>query len=217
MKRKSKEKILTLTQPTKFFLEDVEQIYSIIDEVTESVSVENDDYEFNNLQELLDIKSLSLTNLKLVGYKNYLPQIFFFVNPGSIYIRINKDETSLLGTIEKIKEIIGARKRHLIPSQTFLRSFALLPLILAISGLVIKLLIRNQDGVFYTLLGISLFLNVPYWFLNNLPKNQIILSYSKNLPSFWKRNSDTIIVAVITSILSLTIGYIFGKITGFIP
>jgi|WetSurMetagenome_2_1015567.scaffolds.fasta_scaffold299480_2 hypothetical protein len=217
MKRKSKEKILNINQPTRLFLEDLEQIYSIINDTMGSVSVENDDYEFENLQDLLELKSPSLTNLKLVGYKGKWPQIFFFINPGSIHIRIDKDEPSLLGTIEKVKEIITARKRYPMLSPAIKLLLSCVPFVLVLSSLIYLFVSRKPDGAFYTLIGLSWLLIVPVLFLNIPPRNQIILAYSKNVPSFWKRNSDGIIVATITSILTLIIGFLFGKITGFIP
>ena len=210
MKRKSKQKKLTINQPTKLFLEDIEQIYSIVNETMDSVSIENEDFEFENLQDLLEIKSSSLTNIRLVGYKNGRFRIFFSVYPRLIYISIEEDEPALVGTIEKVKEIIGARKRSLLLPIRFLTVLAFLGLVLSFLGLFFRSLPAFQ-GV------ISIVYNIFVLLLIYLSKNQIILTYSKNTPSFWKRNSDNIIVAIITSILTLIIGYVFGKITGFIP
>ena len=217
MKRKSKKISSTLTQPTELFLEDVEQVYSTISETAESVSIENDDYEFESIKDLLEIKSSSLTNLKLIGYQNEWPQFFLFINPNSIYIQINKDEAPLLGTAEKVIETIGARKRRFMPSSQTLQILSGLAILLAISSLVVKFAVKNSNEYFYALIAATWLLNILILVLVNLPKNKINLAYSKNVPSFWKRNSDTITVAIITSILTLIISFIFGKVTGFIP
>lgn len=217
MKRKNKEKTSTIFQPSEFFLDDLEHFHSIISETMDSVSIENSDYEFENVSELVEEKSPPLTNIEFIGYQNKSPKIFLFIDPWSIYIRINKDEPSLLGTVEKIKEIIKVRKRRFVPSNELLTILTWVGVFLAVLSLVIRLTMKDYSVLFFTVLGISLFLNIPISFLIKYPKNKINLTYSKLTPSFWKRNSDTIVVAVITSILTLIISYIFRKVNGFIP
>jgi hypothetical protein len=110
MKFKSKQKTLTITYPTKLFLEDLEHIYAILKEVVDKVTIDNDDFEFENLHDLSEMKSSDLKNLNLIGYKNNWPTISFLVYPNNISIRINQDEPSLLGAMEKIKEVISTRR-----------------------------------------------------------------------------------------------------------
>jgi hypothetical protein len=213
MKRKSKKRIISIYQPTRLFIDDLEQIYSAMCETMHKVSIETDDYEFENIQELAELKTPKLTNLKMVGYKDNWPYFFFFMYPNSIHIRVEKDETELLGTMEKVKEIISVHKRPLLPaSRASQILFSFLPLIAIVVAIIYAFVSKSQDAFYYTLFGVSIFLNIPVWIFNLSPKNQAILSDSKNASSFWKRNSDTIWVAIITTILTLIIAYFFGKI-----
>jgi hypothetical protein len=74
------------------------------------VTIENEDFEFENLHDLLGIKSSGLKSINLTGYKKGWPIIFFYVYPTYIFIRIDQDEPSLLGTMEKIKDKIATRR-----------------------------------------------------------------------------------------------------------
>lgn len=217
MKRKSKTVTATLMQPTELFLEDVEQIYSTISETADSVSIENDDYEFESINDLQEIKSSSLTNLKFIGYQNEWPQFFLFINPNSIYIRIYNDEMHLLGTASKVKEIISVRQRRFPPSRVTLVFLWVIAVVTSLVGLVIKFATQNHNEIVYTLIATTWIINILLVVLVKIPKNKINLTYSKNMPSFWKRNLDKIITGVITSLLTLIISYLFGKTTGFIP
>lgn len=156
----------------------------------DSVSIRNDDYEFENPQDLLEIKSSSLTNLLLIGSKNGRFRFFFSVYPRSIYISIQEDEPSLVGTIEKVKEIIGARKRPLLQPTRCLWVLVLVGLVLSILNLI-NFPIKDLIATASLLVSIfSIVFNFTLLLLILLSKNKIILAYSKNTTSFWKRNSD---------------------------
>lgn len=209
MKTLSKRINLNINQPTKLFLEDLENINSNITEIADSISIRNNDFEFENLPDLLQIKTPELTELKFIGYKNGFPNLFLFIYPKTIYLEAYNDEPMVLGVIEKVKVIIRSRKRPLLQPMRFLTALVFLGLVVSISNLV------AIDSLLVSI--ISIVFNITVVLLILLSKNKIILTYSKNTTSFWKKNSDTIIVAIITSIMTLIIGYIFGKITGFIP
>jgi len=136
------------------------------------------------------------------------------VYPNSIHIRLEKDEPASLGTAEKIKEFVNTRKRPYWPP---LVPFSFAPFVSIALAIAYKYITKTQDFIYYTLFWASIILNIPVWYLNLSTKNQIILNHSKNTSSFWKRNSDTIVVAVLTSIITLVIAYVFGWITAQVP
>lgn len=215
MKPKSKERITTIKQPTKLFLEDLELIFSILQETMDKVEVENDDFEFDNIQDLSQIKADSLIRLKFFGYKNNMIQIFIYICPKYISIILKKDDPILIGTIEKIKEIFGARKRNFFLSPKTVLVFSIIGLVISVSYLGSQLFLEVKSFFFIPLIGmISSVLSLFFLYFS---KNQIILSYSKNAPSFWKRNQDKIIIGIITSFLTLLLSFVLGRVFNLIP
>lgn len=208
MKLISKQKKVYYYQPTKFFLEDLERIYSIISEITESINIRNDDFEFENLQDLQKINTADVSNLKIVGNKNGLPQFILFIYSKLIYISAESDEPALLGGIEKVKEIIKTRKRPILLSNTNVIVISIIGLILtSIAGVLLALSV-NTVLLIRLLIAASLILDLYAFSQLFFGKNQIILKYSKESPSFWRRNSDKIFVAIIASVCTVILGYI---------
>ena len=210
MKALSRRIDLTINQPTKLFLEDLENIYSNITGIEDNISIRSDDFEFENIPDLLKNKTTEVTELTIIGYKNSYPNLFLFIYPKTIYLKADNDEPMVLGVIEKIKEIIKSRKRRLLFPAKGIIALSLIGLLGLVLALVLQKLLPDNLILSRIVLAISIFLNLSTWIQLLFAKNQINLVYSKDAPSFWKRNRDVIISGAIMTILTLLITYLLN-------
>lgn len=178
----------------------------------DNVSIESGDYEFENLEELLNSKIPFRKTIKFIGKKGAWPQLLVSIHESMVYINLQKDEPLLLGSVEKIKTIIKRNKRALVPSIYNNMVLIAIGLILCLTGLITRQFSLIPEP--YPM--ILVYLSYPplfYSLLFSFPsRNRIFFTYSKDTLSFWERNKDKLIVAIIPSILSLIVGYFLGKL-----
>ena len=190
--------------PVKLYLDDIEKIVEIIAEVSDQVLLITDEYEFVDASDLASLERGSINALEITCSDPYLQ---FELAPGWIRLYIGSDTPESRGTLEKVKAILLTRRRRLgwLRDQYWLAPwFWLAPLALLLQGIESRAWLPIVAGIG----GTCLFAVWLWWgYRAALYRHTVIvLRRRKEEVSFWKRNSDTIIVGIIMAVVAGLLG-----------
>jgi hypothetical protein len=209
---------IELLRPVTLYLEDIEQIVEILQQVSGKVELHTEEYVLEDLEQLAELKSESINEFHIMIRD---PFISLELMPYRIDLYIEKDEPMSRGLFEQIKQILASRRRPyawLIQAPFFtglLSGLGIIALVFSMIGFV-------KGAWFSSILGTVFAGFTLLWAWNGYRDGSerysiIVLKHKIHASSFFKENLDAIAVALVVSILSLIIGYVFGKITGGIP
>ena len=190
--------------PVKVYLDDVENIVQIIAEVSDEILLRTDEYDFEDATDLASLDQEFINALKITCSDPYLQ---FEFAPGWIRLYIGSDTPESRGTLEKVKAVLLARRRRLgwLRERWWLASwFWLAPVSLLFLGIESSAWLPIVAGIG----GTCLFAVWLWWgYREALYRHSVIvLKRRKEEVSFWKRNSDRIIVGIITALVAGLLG-----------
>ncbi len=202
-------------RPVTLYLEDLEHIVDVLSEVSDKVSISTGDYALEDLKQLTELKRESINELSL-SIKE--PYVSLDLMPNSIWLYISKDDAVSRGAFEKIKQVLLQSRR---PFTGLLHESSFTGLLSAVGFYPLIYGIVRGNWLFITV-GIALIAMGIIWFWYGFQDkfkrfSVIIPRYKSQAPSFFKRNSDAILLSIISAIAGGLITLAIVKLTGGAP
>ena len=204
--------------PIVIYREDIERMVQILREMSPNVEVSTNEYHLDNLSELFELKHNFLTNLQLRTLK---PHIEVDFQEDKVVIHIEEDTMSARGASETLKQLLIKRTPLFFQ---FVRSKLLYNIAFAFCFFsfinfgyaIIDIFFDNLSWTRLTAYGISLLATGGLClYLLALPDVKIFLKYRNEVPSFWSRNSDKVLLIIISavtgSLLTLLVKFLTEK------
>src|SRR4030042_649581 len=184
----------------KLYLDDLQDIYEILTELSKDIELKCEDYILDNIKELAGIKNDTIKYFEFVLSN---PNVNILCSEGKVIIDINEDTLLLRGIYDKIKQVIEKRIKN-IPSKTTI--FLLISSIPIILFLFIYFMITYNFIILYIMFAV-LFLIVAslLFFIFRTDKTIIYLKLKIDINTFWIRNKDKIIISIFSALLSAII------------
>lgn len=186
-------------KPMTIYYDDIEELYHIFKEHPEEVKIEADEFELDNIEEILKIKKDYFTNLKIYAHKPYVSLDF---SNNSIRLFISDDTPLQRGLYEKLNTILQTKERIFLSKFIYFIDYMLLPIIFGFSFLIDNIIFRTIIQV----------VSAVWWifgFIYNFKLTSKIIPFRKlEIPNYFQRNKDNIINGLFLSLVSGIIGYL---------
>jgi len=188
--------------PVKIYLDDLKQIYEILKEKVKSIEITTEDYEVDDINQLKNLDSKKLNYLSMECSDPHIT-IEFDSSSASIYFA--EDSTYNRGILSEIEEILTKRRVFLGRFLASNWAFGLNGMFVGFFFFAMVSIIRSNfmsaGWLFLALLLLFCILMVLQFRFALRGYSTIVLSERRELVSFWKRNSDQILVAIIAAII----------------
>jgi hypothetical protein len=205
----------------RVYLDDIQEIFSVLKELTQDVRIQADDFVATEPQDLLDISSKAIDELTIVATQ---PSVTVTLSGKTATLEATDADTMTLGATKRIEERMRQRRRPLkkvlwnaehTPLLVLVASgLGLLALVLAIAALT------NPDPATPPPPGttrISWEVAIRIWvtaalaitisvILTARRQAIIIPRYQKDAPPFWERNRDQIAINAIFTVIGGVLG-----------
>lgn len=200
-------------RPVRLYLDDLERIVDHLQEVSKDIRITAQGYECDNLTELPLLKKPYLTDVEI---RSSDPYIADDLKPTSVWLYMSRDDPASRGVFDALRtELHNARRplTWLIASPFFSGGFAGISVVLLLNWL-------QYNKLWLTIAGVASVLLAAAWVYvslqTQLRKFSIIIpKHRSDVPTFWQRNSDKIILALISaligSLLTIAIKTLSGK------
>jgi hypothetical protein len=202
-------------KPVKLYLDDTEQIIEIFRQDSLEVSISTKDYVLNDFKELSDLKKDFITDV-FIRVKE--PYISLSLEHHQIWLYAEKDNAISRGLFEKVKQLLSKRKR---PLAQFLQSSLLTGLFAGTSIPLLTMGLAKTNSMLIFVSAIIFILALAsgwYSYHDHFERYSIIIpKYKIEAPSFWKRNSDALVLAIFSAIAGGIITLILAKFFNFMP
>jgi hypothetical protein len=213
--------------PVRFYLEDLKELEGIFENNFDKYTIQDGEYEYKDLNELIDQGKSSIDHLKFSGEdkssgKNYHePKLYLEIEKSSLILSSYSVDDKIEGIIARVEKIINNRSRvnSLFKNDTFVnRVFFLYILLGAIIMIATGKVVSDGDNTIFHLDPIISFLVVGifllmilYIILISRKKSIIKLILKEQEQSFYSRNKDqiwlSIMSAIVGGIITLAIIY----------
>jgi len=196
-------------KPVILYFDDLERIVEILKELSNNIVIFTDKYELDSLHELQEIHKDTLNWLTLGIAK---PQVSVNFRPNGILLYIEEDIPVSRGILEKVKQLLRNCKRKL--SWLAMNSWIGATII---GGSIFFFSSRSFMGILLGCLMTFLGAILLWWGHGVIDKKWSVIHLKRRieLPSFWKRNKDRIVVAIISitfgSLITLVITNLLKK------
>jgi len=197
--------------PAILYREDIEEIYGILDDLADNVSIDADGHIFENIDELFSHKRIIINDLHMgTSFPYFSTDITF--RPNDITFLAEDDANEQVGAYHKIKSIVEKRRNwsHWILNKPYLKAvliISIFPLIALYS--LTKTFFYLKAALFIII--VAFILAIYSLFIGSKKYSQIVLAYKKDKPlSFFKQYQDSIVIPFI-------IGLIFFILERIIP
>ena len=191
----------------KLYLDDLESIYDILKQNAKDIVIRVDtgseEYQSEDIKQLKELETKRIHDLSIECRDPYI-RIGFY--PSFAEINFGEDSTYNRGILSEIEDIISKRKvslgRFLASNWTAGLSGALI----GISIFGIPIILRKEQEMSYVwlclaLLLIGILLAISSYRFALKSHSTIVLIERKEEISFWRRNKDQIVVAIIAAII----------------
>lgn len=199
-------------QPVTLYMDEIEQIVNAFREISPDVSVSTNDYLLTDFKQLSEFKKEYLTD---VNIKVREPYIDLSLEHHQIFLYAAKDDLISRGLYEKVKAILRKNKR---PFFKILQNFGI---ITGISLYLILYGLSRQSWQTVSVAAVSLLVSIAigwYAYQDRFKKFSIIIpKYKVEVPSFWKRNSDALVLALFSAVFGGIVTLILVKAFNITP
>lgn len=200
-------------RPVKLYLDDIEKIIETLSQVSSKVSISTEDYALDDAQQLASLKQEQITYLHISLHE---PYISLELKPSNIWLFAAEDEPISRGLFEKIKQILLKRERkfaRIVHNGSLMGLLIGASLVLLVWGIAVSNILIIFVSIAWLILSVAF---TWYGYQDQFKKYSIIIpKYEINAPSFWKRNSDKILLMILSAIfgglVSLVLLKVFGK------
>jgi hypothetical protein len=197
-------------KPVVLYFDDVIYLVELFEEEAEKIEIKlqdkNSEYIFHSSGDLEELRNLDVkkfNNLEITSIELYI-NINLYDSGGSIYI--SKDTPLLRGLMEKAKARLNPRSRKLF----WLFNNMWLPLIASWYGIW-----RLMNENYFDFLVITLFSGI-WFFLGHyvdVKEHTVVFTSTRNeMPSFFERKKDEIIIAFISALVGAGLVFIVSKL-----
>ena len=204
-------------KPLKIEFNDIKKIFEVLSEVSKDYEIKTNETQFDNLEELTTISDDVIYDLNLISHSPFVS--VQFKKNGSTHLYIEKNTLELRGALEKINNILKPKQVKLYNCCAKLAK--VLKVIFCITAIPILFLLNSKTPNKITIISVFIYFGllisfVIFWasygtYVENR-YNRIYLHGKKD--TFWKRNKDSIIVGIITTIVSGIVSFIAGYFVG---
>lgn len=190
--------------PVRAYLDDIGDLYGVLKNNCKRVTLQTNEYELSDFEQLRNIPSEEIHNLKLEAHE---PYILLELEEYSARIFISTDSTLTRGILSKMEEILGRCYRNIARLFIGLRANFIGPPILG--ALLFTSLKMTEGLLLYGLLSaiVILFVCSIIWAyrLSLKTYSTILLSERRKRKSFFAKNRDPMLVALITAVVTAII------------
>ena len=203
----------------RVYLDDVQEMYSILKETAGEVRIQADDFVATEPQDLLDISSGTINELTIVATQ---PNVTVTLSGKAATLEATDPDNSTLGALKRIEERMGLRHR---PFKRVLWNTDKIPalvgtaFLLGLVSLVLFALWLAPDpanpppntthidmGWVIGIWGLTL-LVIPLTVIVTARRQAIVIArLQKDAPPFWERNRDQIAINAIFTVIGGVLG-----------
>jgi hypothetical protein len=211
----------------RIYLDDIQEIFSILRELTDDVRIQADDFVANEPQDLLDISSETISELTIVATQ---PNVTVTLSGNTAILEATDADMATLGAVKRIEERMRHRRR---PLKKFLwnkdQPPALVGLAIALGVVAFVLAIvalssptapnpqlgtetdtPREIGVGWVIAIWALaLLTIALAVIMTARRQAIVIPRpQKDAPPFWKRNRDEILINAIFTAIGGVLGIV---------
>ena len=195
------------------YLDDIEHLANVFrkkskdNEVRINVTMDSRSYELDNIAELIKLQERA-SKLEKIHFKIRDPYISLDIEKGSADIYIAENDDSSIGMMQKVLKFLKKKRKHLYFLINYWWSIAFFNISLIVMAVAEEEGIESLEPV-----ALVSFLSALLWgfFVWIIGKNTIYTKKRVELPNFFARNKDKIIISTIFLILGIVVKTIFDK------
>ena len=209
-------KIQSHGEPLKqvlLYRDDIEQVVEILREVSPNVELSTDEHKFNDVAEWAELKRDYFTNMQI---ETRDPYVSLNLTERSVFLYIAKNTPESRGAFEKIKHLLMDRKPPIQRLLNFWMPAVVLNLCLW-SFVLVPALRATSRWETFTVDAIFMLGCFWWWwsaFQSHTRKFSIIVpKYRVEAPNFWKRNSDKIVIGIISAVFGCLLTLLIKSLT----
>jgi hypothetical protein len=189
------------------YLDDLNEMVEILKEVSKDVNIVMGGYKLNGLPEARQVGREVTFSCELTAHR---PFIAVHLAPDDVRLFIEKDDVVSRGAFEKIRAILRGRRAPFawLSNSHWVAWGLTIPAAGFWWALFSGLEQRNSYSILLGLIGVVFYFGLVRWgFILDRKRHTIIhLRRRVEVPSFWQRNKDKIIVGTSLSLIGLIIG-----------
>jgi hypothetical protein len=206
----------------RVYLDDIQEIFSILKEASDDVRIQADDFVATEPQDLLDISSKTINELTIVATQ---PNVTVTLSRDSASLEATDADMTTLGAVKRIEERMRHRRRRLKrliwkndqPPLLMIVALGLgiMSVVLAIAALgshpqnppppgTTRFDIEWAIGIWVLTL-----LVIPLTVIMTARRQAIVIPRSqKDAPPFWERNKDDIAINAVFTVIGGVLGIV---------
>lgn len=202
----------------RLYLDDIEKIYSIFQEIADQVIIHSEGYALDTLSQLPqlhrdEIKSFSLDTWSQDIRKLGGASLSLELNSSGAHLYGLRLDMPTRGAYEEVRRILLAKDNRFLKAVRDLKDFSFLLIALAVFAFLIGFL-RVLPTLYTTVLGLALLLWAAVtWYASLTSYAAVVPRHKAEAPSFIQRNRDAVILVIISSVISLATGYLLAIFT----
>ncbi|MBI3853028.1 MAG: hypothetical protein HY298_22490 [Verrucomicrobia bacterium] len=196
-------------KPVLLYRDDIEKIVEAMREVSSDVELSTEEQRFEDLKEWAEMKRDYFTNMQISAKS---PFVSLKLEKNQIWLYIGKDTAESRGVFEKVKRILTD---HPPPTAKLMN----LSTPAVASGICFGAFVSMAAFVDWMGLTVTaiLWLGCVWWgrwaFHERFNRYSVIIPrYRIDAPNFWKRNSDKITVAIISTAVGIVLTLLFKRL-----
>jgi hypothetical protein len=204
----------------RVYLDDIQEIFSILKEVAGDVRIQADDFVATEPQDLLDISSKTIDELTIVATQQ---NVTVTLSGQTATIEVTDADTMTLGAVKRIEELMRRRRRRL---KRFVFGEPFLGLMAAITAMITALIglgaaidtvtssSQRTSGPpvsWQWLIGLGWVLAVVSVLAVTMGARRqaiVIPRPQKDAPPFWERNRDEIAINAFFTVIGAVLGIV---------
>jgi len=199
--------------PVKLFLNDIEEIITIIQSVCPEVNIANRDYEFESFEELKENSGHRLKELKISGHSTVLSNrsyVSLDIKKYDIFLYSGAESEAVVGVWYTLKEFLQKKAGWISRFLNAVVWFWIFWIWLLISVILLEttkkyIEVHNIVEPFAIIALGAAFLFLLLSLLKHWRGSIIYLERKHKVSNFWERNRDNIITGLIGAIIGATI------------
>lgn len=198
--------------PLKLYLEDIEFLVKRLESISGTITIKTQTHEFENITEFSEITKDPLRTLEVRSRNPFLSVV---LGKSSAYLYLSEDLPEARGVLEQIDSYLRKRRKTFTSVLVSPVGWLVWIALVVITPVLIAGLCPPRFQVLGLLGWISL-ASLFYlfgFFLYRQRYTIVIPKRRSEAPSFWERNWEKIIIAILVGLL----GFFLGWLSRFLP
>lgn len=216
--RRLQEHRNTRLRPIKLWLDDIEDIYKLLNQDESSVSIEADGFLAETPTDLEDLGQDYINDLAIERSGPSSDSTIDLRIGGDSYLWVYRVNNETLGIFHQLTDLLSKKRRgvyKLLPESFAIGLMAALGIAASFAVLVTSgsLMFGEAGAIAGGAIAFPLGFLGSWYFMGRLTRSIVIPCHKNSKPNFWQRNKDQILLQVLASLLGLVVGYILGSLT----